>query len=153
MDVYETHVPVLEALDPPPTRVLEFGAGKYSTKAFLAMDSVSRLVSVETDPSWRKEVRNRYRDKRWELLDGSEVPDLEKFDLVFIDDGANAQERIPTIVYVLSRKHPRVVIHDAEYGPYRDTIAMFTDDYVVHADYQPYTAVIEATKHERKKGK
>ena len=146
MDNYSSHLPVLEALDPKPKRVLEFGAGEHSTAAFLAMDSVTRLVSVETDMDWRERVSERFsehfEDGRWRLLDEEDpIPDPTDFDLVFIDDGDEPAQRLATIVYVLGRKHPKVVIHDADYRPYLETISAFGDYEVVGG----HTAIVEAS--------
>lgn len=148
-DPYASHLAVLAALDPPPKKVLEFGGGDYSTKAFLEMEGVNRVVTIETDPTWRKKLE-KIKDARLEVLDGSKVPALSNFDLVFIDDGSWPQQRMETIVRVLSQPHPRVVIHDADYTPYVQTIADITDDFVVHADAVPHTAVVAATRGKKK---
>lgn len=143
-DPYATHLPVLEGLSPKPRRVLEFGGGYHSTEAFLDMDSVTKLVTVETDPEWRRRLTKRFeREDRWKLIDGSKLPALDDFDLVFIDDGADQAHRIQTIGYVLSQRHPRVVIHDADHGPYQESIDALADDYRIVTDDTPWTAVVE----------
>lgn len=144
-DPYASHLAVIAGLKPKPKKVLEFGSGLHSTKAFLGMRSVTRLVSVERDPAWRSKVEKKLKDKRLELLgDGDEVPSLEEFDLVFIDDGADGhpEQRIQTIAFVLAQKHPRVVVHDANYRPYLDSIHAFSTDVKLHADDHPWTAVV-----------
>src|SRR5947207_4432187 len=133
---YASHLAVLNGLKPKPKEVLEFGSGLHSTRAFLKMSSVKKLVSVETDPKWHAKIAKKVTDKRFTLLDGSELPDLAGFDLVFIDNGADGhpEERIETIGYVLAQKHPRVVIHDVNHRPYLDSIHAFTTDVKLHAD-------------------
>jgi len=149
MGAFGSHVPVLESLRPRPKRVLEFGVGDHSTSAFLSMKSVTRLVSVETDIGWRERVSNEHRKHlksgRWRLLDETdEVPPLTDFDLVFIDDGLLPAQRHETIARVLGQKHPRVVIHDADYAPYVESIEAFSSDFRIEDAYSPYTAVVDA---------
>ena len=84
---------------------------------------------------------------RWKLLDETdEIPDLEDFDLIFIDDGLLPDQRINTIAYVLARKHPKVILHDAEYPAYMDSVRAFTDDYVIEDGYSPHTAIIKENR-------
>lgn len=143
-DPYASHLAVLKALKPKPKKVLEFGGGLHSTKAFLAMKSVTQLVTIETDEAWLKKLEKKFSDKRWTLLGPTgTVPKLTDFDLVFVDDGQEAQQRIQTIAFVLSQKHPRVVIHDVEHVPYLNTIRAFTDDFEVIDVETPWTAVVE----------
>lgn len=145
--VFGTHVPVLRGLEPPPERVLEFGTGYFSTATFLEMPSVRRLTSIEIYPDWREKMVEEFgEDRRWTLLtEDDEIPEFSFFDLIFVDDGTNEAERIATIELVLSRRHPRVVIHDAEFIPFLEAIHRHATDYTVHKDLSPYTAVVEAT--------
>lgn len=145
--VFASHLPVLAALEPQPRRVLEFGTGYFSTKAFLMMDSVVELTSVEIYDDWREEMRAHLGpDLRWDLLGADdEVPPLLDFDLVFIDDGRNEAERLATIDWVLSEPHPKTVIHDAEYQPFLDAIDRLASHYTVYRDHTPHTAIVEAT--------
>ena len=114
------------------------------------MKSVTRLVSIETDIGWRESGSEAFRKElksgRWKLLDETdEIPELTDFDLVFIDDGLLPDQRIHTIAYVLARKHPKVILHDAEYPAYMDSVRAFTDDYEIEDGYSPHTAIIGAT--------
>lgn len=149
--VFGTHVPVLKALDPPPTRVLEYGSGYFSTATFLAMPSVVQLVSVELYPDWADQMAEEFGGEhyeRWTLLDANdEVPPLLDFDLVFVDDGRTEDERIGTIAHVLGQPHPRVVIHDAEFHRFLAAIQQHAGGcgWVVHAEQMPHTAVVEAS--------
>ena len=70
---------------------------------------------------------------------------MTDFDLVFIDDGLLPDQRIHTIAYVLARPHPKVILHDAEYPAYIDSVRVFTTDYEIEDAYSPHTAIIGAT--------
>lgn len=142
-DPYATHLPVLEGLKPKPKKVLEFGYGNHSTKAFLAMKSVTKLVTVEADATWRANAE-KIKDKRLEVVEAFDG-DLTDFDLVFIDNGQNPHERMDTMVRVLGQPHPKVVIHDIDYQPYLDTLKAYTSKYGLHTALVPNTAIVEAT--------
>jgi predicted O-methyltransferase YrrM len=127
-DRYASHLLVLGALVEAHgvERVLELGAGDYSTPAFLAAPGLTRLTSVENDPEWARKVTTD--DDRHEVLlvEGAiadHLPPLEDYDLVFVDDSTSAYERARTIRAVLSQPHPPVVIHDAEVPEYAAAIA------------------------------
>lgn len=148
-DPYESHLPVLKALSTflPMRRVLEFGAGDHSTSFFLSLPSLTELVSVETDDFWIQRIETD--DTRHTVSTKRVSP--EGFDFVFIDDGASefeivAQEaaqayRVETIRYVLSRSAPVVAIHDAEVGPYRETIRELATDPTFICVAEPHTAI------------
>lgn len=127
---YESHLPILKALAETLDlkRVIEFGAGDHSTPFFLDLD-LDRFVSIESDPEWvnpRAETRSEWT----EALD---------FDLVLIDDGLNAAERMATIDSVLGQEdHPLTVIHDAEV--YADRIVRAGYHFVFRFDI-PHTAL------------
>lgn len=138
-DPYASHLPVLQALPSAFSieRVLELGAGLHSTPAFLALPGLKHLTSVENDPQWAARVRSD--DERHDVLvvEGSiadNLPPLEDYDLVFIDDSTSAHERARTIRAVLSQPHPPVVIHDAEVPEYAAAI--------VECGAGPATAVV-----------
>lgn len=133
---YATHLPILRRFKP--KRVLEFGAGFYSTALFLSMPKLERLVSVETDPKWRTRLREEYSDPRWELTTKHHEP--KDFDLVLIDDGTTIGERCKTIRWVLGQEHPRVVIHDAETPDYREIYQ--AHPHILYALEIPQTAVV-----------
>jgi predicted O-methyltransferase YrrM len=123
-DPYSTHLPILEGLCRliSPGRILEFGAGQYSTTFFLSQP-IDELVSIEIDSEWRERIANAHDDPRLMIQGGPVLlPPLTDFDLVLIDDGKAADERDRTIRYVLSQPHPPVVIHDAEVPKYRQAI-------------------------------
>lgn len=135
---YATHLDILRALEP--ERVLEFGPGYYSTALFLSMPKLERLVSIEHDHQWRKVLRAEFSDPRWELRTPAQTPSLRDFDLVLIDDGESEGWRVDTIRKVLSGKHPRVVIHDAEVAQYREAIG--DKPHFIYRGRTPQTAVV-----------
>ena len=127
-DRYASHLPVLKALLDTGTisRVLELGGGLYSTPAFLATSSLEKLTTIENDPEWARKAETA--DDRHEVLlvqgaIADNLPPLEDYDLVFIDDSTSAYERARTIRAVLSQPHPPVVIHDAEVPEYAAAMA------------------------------
>lgn len=135
-DEYASHLPVLEALSwiIPMRRVLEFGAGIYSTPFFLGLPGCRQLVSVETDSEWRERIKKKYPDPRLRLRT-TRPSTLTNFDLVFIDDGDEADQREKTIRWVLGRPHPPVVIHDSEVVRYREAIEELSPDhFTFHTD-------------------
>lgn len=115
---------------------MEFGGGEFSTPLILEAKSVTRLVTVEKDRTWRLWLE-RLSDPRLEVQ--TERADPSQFDLVFIDDGVSALEREQTIKYVLGFDHPPTVIHDAEH--YMNAIAEYSEHFEVFAHTLPATAV------------
>lgn len=140
MSEYGSHLPALRALSwvMPMRRVLEFGGGHYSTAFFLSV--CEQLVTVEADPKWRAKLATEFTSKRHSVR--VEAPtQLRRFDLIFIDDGANARQRVKTIRWVLSRPHPPVVIHDSEHQAYRDAIKAAGHDHIAF-DTNPRTELV-----------
>jgi predicted O-methyltransferase YrrM len=143
---YASHLPVLEKVceQHDVRHVLEVGCGHHSTPFFLSLPNLERLVSLETNDEWSGPIRDAYPDDRLELLlvddavDALERLILTDFDLVFIDNGDTAAERLEVIRHVLGRTHPIVVVHDAEVPEYRDAIENHTHIIVG----VPWTAVI-----------
>lgn len=136
-DPYSTHLPVLrEVLTAErPKRILEFGGGDYSTP--LLLEHAEELVVVETDPKWRRRLAETYPQAQVV----PRRPSPARFDLVFIDDGENAAHREETIHFVLTRRHPLTVIHDAE--TYLGTINRLSVHYEVFNHTHPATAICE----------
>lgn len=99
IDIFTTHVPVLMGLPRlrPIRRVVEFGCGTFSTRAFLdraIYTDLTELISFETDPQWLAKVRSAASgDSRLKLeLVAAPMAHtaanacLESADLVFVDD-------------------------------------------------------------------
>jgi len=138
-DRYASHVKVLEALPSVLNirRVLELGAGDHSTRVFLSMPGLEKLTSIENDPAWAERAATTDDRHEMRLVSGPvalNIPPLEDYDLVFIDDSTSAAERAQTIRAVLSQPHPPVVIHDAEVPEYAQVISELSP--------MPATAVI-----------
>lgn len=149
-DPYATHLPVLRALGRQFSirRVLEFGAGLYSTGEFLNRGSfphLEQLVSIEEDASWRHRLQHIIDDQRW---DCPAVPPMDAllsgagaFDLIFIDDGLKVSERVLTIRAVTAARLPCVVvIHDFEQMAYQQA-AVFDHEHIFTYAV-PWTAVL-----------
>jgi hypothetical protein len=131
---YLTHLPVLLALRflRPVRRVLELGAGRFSTLAFLdrqCFPELERIVSVENDPRWVEQIRVLAGgDPRLELRAVSGTVSkaaaqeaLAEYDTIFVDDSRSVADRTETIA-TIARKRPErpvVVIHDFEILEYR----------------------------------
>jgi predicted O-methyltransferase YrrM len=138
-DPYASHLQVLTTIlnTYKPKRILEYGSGEHSTPLFLSRPHVEALTVVERDFEWRRKLP---KDDRMTLLvEGYANPN--NYDLVFIDDGVNADQRCRTIRNVLSRKHPVVVIHDAEVPQYRALMEELADEVLIYRT-DPDTAVI-----------
>ena len=153
---YATHVPVLIGLAAirPIARVLEFGCGHYSTKTFLsrsAFPDLKELHSVENDARWAETIREGVKDDARSVLtvvngaisDAVRRFNLEKFDLILVDDSTNAEQRAATI-RALSGVHPSnpwLVIHDYEVEKYRLASAAFKQRFTFKA-YNPHTGLV-----------
>lgn len=137
---FATAVPILIGLSRilKPKRVLEFGSGEYSTLTFLnrlAFPELKHLTSFETDPFWAERIRGLVGDDSrlaldivsGAMADAVNNVDLDAYDMIFIDDSTDSAERVATIKAVSSRR-PKlsvVVIHDYEFGPYREASKLF----------------------------
>lgn len=117
--------------------VLEFGAGHHSTPFFLSLD-LDHLTSVEDDPEWAEHVE--CDDPRHELRD-SAPESLDAYDLIFVDNGRCAADRVPVIRRVLSEAGCIVVIHDAEVSEYAFEIAEHAPEPYASFGPAPLTAV------------
>jgi len=153
---YATHVPILIGLARMREirNVLEFGCGNYSTLTFLnrtAFPHLAELHSIENDSEWSDTMREAARnDARWTLqvVDGEVADsvtnlDLERFDLILIDDSKTAAERAATISAV-ARKQPQrpwIAIHDYEIGEYQQAATGFRRRYKFRV-YTPKTGLV-----------
>jgi hypothetical protein len=153
---YATHVPILLGLARMREikSVLEFGCGRYSTLTFLnraAFPHLERLHSIENDAAWSETIKGLAKnDNRWslQLVHGdiavtvSDV-DLERFDLVLIDDSKTSAERAATISAVAKKRpqRPWIAIHDFEIGEYQQAATAFQRRYKFRA-YTPKTGLI-----------
>ena len=153
---YATHVPILIGLARlrEIKSVLEFGCGYYSTLTFLnrtAFPHVERLHTVENDTSWSETINEVAKvDERWTLqIVKGEIAgcvaklDLERFDLILIDDSTTSTQRAATIRAVANKRpqHPWIAIHDFEVGEYREAASGFKHRHRFRA-YNPETGVV-----------
>lgn len=151
---YATHQPVLIGLAQirPIRRVLEFGSGLYSSKLFLNRDlfpQLEELVSYEDTAEWRDAVLEAVGDDdRFDLrlvdaVNESVPADLERFDLIFVDDSHKLKFRAQTMATVGDRRprNPIVVVHDFEWRPYRRAL-MERFEHIANFDtFTPQTGV------------
>lgn len=152
---YATHIPILIALAAifKIERVLELGCGDYSTLLFLqrlAFPSLAELDSFETDEIWLDKVDASVSDERFHgtLVSGAMETAissdlLEKYDLVFVDDSSNGNERAETIKRIAESQPRRTVvaIHDFEVFGYQKAAAWFQHQFRFKA-FNPQTGVV-----------
>lgn len=153
---YATHLPILIGLARAfeIKSVLELGCGEYSTPTFLnklVFPSLIALESFETDQVWLDQISTSVvDDERFSgrLVSGSmrqaiQRADLESYDLIFVDDSTNSEERASTIVAISNRQPKRavVVIHDFEIQAYRDAARAFESRFVFKS-FNPQTGIV-----------
>lgn len=110
-----SHLPELTAAMqalPPGSRVVEHGAGLYSTPLLAKFDEIW-VMCVEPHEGWREWARWIYDDQAvmvdsWKRA----VPEIATVDLVFIDGPAN--ERGPLLQKALEAHVPTIIVHDTE---------------------------------------
>lgn len=144
--IYATHLALLRAIGRVlnPRHVLEFGAGYFSTGVFLDRDCYPVLItldSIEQQETWRETIRGMFKDKRLFLSPRRPDTPLDNYDLIFIDDGQSAIERVETIKQVVQARPPcPVIIHDFENPVYRHAADF---DWVLEYDREtPHTALL-----------
>jgi len=135
---YTTHLPILIGLAKlvKIRRVIEFGCGTYSTLTFLNRDcfpDLDTLHSFENDKLWAEEIGRAIQGDNRSTLTFFDQPmsliakstNLERADLIFIDDSQNPADRARTIEYVVNeyKGDGIVVIHDYEFHMYQEASA------------------------------
>lgn len=153
---YATHLPILVGLGRSVTvrSVLELGCGKYSTLTFLNRDvfpDLQLLHSYETDPVWAATIRaSTDTDSRstLNLVDGLIADslahtNLEDYDLIFVDDSENADDRTKTIRRLVERRprQPIIVLHDFEVPVYAKMAKSFRHRYPFRV-FNPETGIL-----------
>jgi len=142
---FGSHLPTLRFLLAvlKPRRVLEIGAGLYSTPEFLEHICVTALDSVEEDAEWRARVKEANPDDRLHLFERlPKQRDLTRYDLIFVDNASTVEGRVAAIKMVLSQPHPVTVLHDSEYPDYHQVIEELAEGrYISVADPQHSTAI------------
>ena len=134
-------------------KIIEFGSGKNSTtnltnkKIFPYTD---QITSYEDNSTWYKKIKKLIRNKkRINYIFTNKISkiinnlELNKFDLIFIDNSMDSLERIQTIKNVSKKKLSKaiVVLHDFEYFPYREATKGFNFSYRFRA-LNPNTGVV-----------
>jgi predicted O-methyltransferase YrrM len=135
---FASHVPVLIALANivRPKSVLELGSGLYSTGTFLNRSLFPELEHLDTwedDPTWIRTIKQTLGgDSRLELHT-AQAPIhksitgvvLSQYDVIFIDDSKQDEDRAQTISTVVANRTSRnvIVIHDFEKPCYRSASA------------------------------
>lgn len=134
-DIYATHLPVLIWLGKSLNikQVLELGCGLYSTPTFLDRNifpNLESLQSIENNKQWADRIIQAIgNDTRFSLMmtDGPINKIINRdlmynnYDLVFIDDSSNVEDRTNTIEAVSKYADilRLVVIHDYEQQSYQ----------------------------------
>lgn len=146
--LYSSHVPVLIGLSRVFTarRVLELGAGYFSTSTFLnrsAFGDLTGLHSVEDDPAWAAELGEMLGEDPRAVLLSVPAPVRETlswirlpyYDLVFVDNSTLLTERAATIRRVSEQCSDStvIVVHDYELEAYQEATAGFRNHFAFTA--------------------
>jgi predicted O-methyltransferase YrrM len=153
---YATHIPILLGLArvTKVENVLELGCGDYSTRMFLnstAFPSLVSLHSLETDQAWLDKIHAAVGDdprvSTQFVSNGMrsmiDQMNLEKYDLIFVDDSTSADDRAATIRAISANRPQRAVvaIHDFEIQAYREAAAAFQNQFTFKA-FNPQTGIV-----------
>ena len=138
-DPFATHLPVLVGLARLAglRRILEFGAGRCSTLAYGDRGSFPDLVAVdsyEDDATWLRQIAAALPETscvRLHLHSGDFATlatrlDVSPYDLIFVDNSMDWQQRVATIAALGARRIAvPVLIHDFEFPAYRAAAEAF----------------------------
>jgi hypothetical protein len=153
---YATHVPIPVGVGQSLkiARVLEFGAGFYSTLTFLnrsAFPDITSVDSIESDSDWISKVSAAAKnDPRLKLQFVPEPVesiladlDLTQYDLVLVDSSTDETRRAALIRELAHRPTGccLVVIHDFEFGLYKQAARGFVNC-VDYSAFNPCTGVL-----------
>jgi hypothetical protein len=164
---YATHVPVLVGVGCSlgTAKVLEFGAGFYSTLTFLnrtAFPEVTSVCTIESDPDWISKIyvaaKNDPRLRIWHVPEPIESIlselDLADYDLVLVDSSTEAERRAALIRELADQSSGTglVVIHDFEIDLYKRAAKGFSNrvDYLA---LNPCTGVLWSAKRDSQQKK
>lgn len=153
---YSTHVPILVGLASTfrIAKILEFGAGSYSTLTFLnrsAFPDVVLVESIESDPQWMAKISDAAKgDSRLQMrlmpepIEDvlQEIP-LDSWDLILVDSSTEATRRA-SLIEALARGRSvtaLVVVHDFEIALYRKAAKGFRHR-IGYSAYNPCTGVV-----------
>jgi predicted O-methyltransferase YrrM len=130
---FATHIAVLTGLARinKIENILELGCGRFSTLTFTNRDAfphLKNLRTVENNPQWAKQIRAyvatdtrvEFVEYKGHICSAIREMNLGKFDLIFIDDSMDADQRASTIVQVSQNPGGAIVVmHDFENIIYR----------------------------------
>lgn len=140
-DPYASHTKVLKRLSKLPIKkVLELGSGKYSTGLFLdrsVFTQLEHLDTVEDDNQWRIYITDTFKDDRLRVF--KTVPEDRDYDLIFVDNGTNIQQRVQGIL-TSYQFDGIIVIHDFEVPEYQEAANKFKRVWI-YKKVKPYTAI------------
>lgn len=147
---FATHVNLLRAVGAGVHRVLELGAGQFSTPLFLDRDhypALDWLVTVEDNKDWAAQAATS--DPRHVMVVVNEpiyefLPmfDMDMFDLIFCDNSASGGQRCETLKWLAENTgNVMVVAHDWQVPSYREAGAGFTHQFIDDRQ-EPWTALL-----------
>jgi len=153
---YATHVPILVGLGCSLriARILEFGAGLYSTLTFLnrsAFPGVTSVSTIESDSDWVSRVYAAAKDDPRLRIRHVPEPierilpelDLADYDLILVDSSTEAERRAALIRQLANQSTGTglVVIHDFEIDLYRRAAKGFLNR-IEYSAFNPCTGVL-----------
>lgn len=153
---YSSHLPVLREFGQRADikRVVEWGAGPFSTPAFMdpaIFPNLVSLLSIESEPMWCIWVQSRFQqDHRLTLLELPEFPQIclilhNPYDLAFVD-GMTVQMRYNAAAKSAYRAR-FVILHDAQVSHYARIIKGFKYVRIFDpGDGTPHTAIMSMTE-------
>jgi predicted O-methyltransferase YrrM len=153
---YATHVPILVGVGCSSgiARILEFGAGFYSTLTFLnraAFPDVTSVSTIESDPDWISKVRAAAKDDPRLTIRYAPEPvesllpelDLGQYDLILVDSSTDAAKRAALVRELAARSDGTglVVVHDFEIDLYRWAAKGFANR-IEYSEFNPGTGIL-----------
>jgi hypothetical protein len=153
---YATHIPILVGLgcSLEIAKILEFGAGFYSTLAFLnraAFPDVTSVLTIESDSDWISRVYAAANDDPRLTIRHVPEPienilpelDLAEYDLVLVDSSTEAARRSALIRKLADQATGTclVVIHDFEIDLYKQAAKGFSNR-VDYSAFNPCTGIL-----------
>src|ERR1017187_4369576 len=162
---YATHVPILVGVGCSLriTKILEFGAGFYSTLTFLnrsAFPDVTSVYSIESDSDWISRIHAAAKDDPRLRIQRVPEPiesiltelDLAEYDLVLVDSSTEAARRAALIRRLANGSTGAclVVIHDFEIDLYQQAAKGFPNR-VDYSAFNPCTGVLWHAKRDGEK--
>ena len=140
-------------------RVIEVGAGNYSTKFLgLILGSLnSKLISIEDDINWYNILYENYNINSFVDLIYSlepckgllEIASNRNFDLIFIDNGKKPEDRIKIIETAIKISFRFIVVHDVQEPIYNRLIKSIIVNDLAYAEigaFYPHTGIIFTNK-------